>query len=133
VTTPATVDERQIVQVRVHVDSTVSTVWQALVSAAGTATWLGDGAVLGDKGQSYRCVDGSSGVVRSFHPLEQLRLSWHSGPDTAASLIEVDVAPEENGTRLRLAHEGLPAADRPAMRERWQQRIEALTAPLASG
>jgi uncharacterized protein YndB with AHSA1/START domain len=129
-TTPVSVDEDQIVQVRVHVDSTVSSVWQALTSPEGTAIWLGKGAVLRDKGQSYHCDDGSSGVVRSFHPLEQLRLSWHSVPDAAASLIEVDVTPETHGTRLRLWHDGLPEADRLTMRQRWQQRLDALIAGL---
>ncbi len=81
--------------------------------------------MLGDKGQSYHCADGTAGVVRSFHPLEQVRLSWHAAPDTEPSLIEVDLAVEGAGTSLRLWHDGLPVSERQAMLTHWQQRIEA--------
>jgi uncharacterized protein YndB with AHSA1/START domain len=120
----------QLVQVRLTVNSPVGAVWRALVSAEGTAVWLGEGAVLGDKGQSYHCADGSAGVVRSFHPLEQLRLSWHQDADSEPTLIELDVTPEEDRTRLRLWHDGLPADRRPAMRTHWQQALEALARTL---
>jgi uncharacterized protein YndB with AHSA1/START domain len=116
----------QLVFVRLAVKEHVGAVWQALVSPPGTAVWLGEGAVLGDKGQSYHCADGSAGVVRSFHPLEQLRLSWHSGAETEPSLIEVDVTADGDGTRVRLWHEGLPAEQRSAMRAHWRERLEAL-------
>ena len=132
--TPAAVDVEssemtqsyQIVHVRLTVSKPVGAVWRRLVSAEGTALWLGEGAILGDKGQSYHCTDGTAGVVRSFHPLEQLRLSWHADADTEPTLIEVDVTPEGDRTRLRLWHEGLPADVRPAMQAHWQQRLEAL-------
>jgi uncharacterized protein YndB with AHSA1/START domain len=120
----------QLVHVRLTVNSPVGAVWRALVSAEGTALWLGEGAVLGDKGQSYHCADGSAGVVRSFHPLEQLRLSWHADADSEPSLIEVDVTPEEDRTRLRLWHDGVPAERRAQMRDRWQQALEALAATV---
>jgi uncharacterized protein YndB with AHSA1/START domain len=105
--------------------ATVGAVWEALVCPEGTATWLGTGAVLGDKGQSYHCADGTAGVVRSFHPLEQLRLSWHHDVDLEPSLIEVDLAVEGSGTALRFWHDGLPEAERPAMRAHWEQRLDA--------
>jgi uncharacterized protein YndB with AHSA1/START domain len=135
-TTPAQVEaddarlaqNDQLVHVRLTVSSQVGAVWQALVSPEGTAVWLGEGAVLGDKGQSYHCADGSAGVVRSFHPLEQLRLSWHSGADVEPSLIELDVTAEGNHTRLRLWHDGLPLDQRAQMQTRWQQRLETLFA-----
>jgi uncharacterized protein YndB with AHSA1/START domain len=120
------------VRVRMSVNKQVGAVWQALVSADGTATWLGPGAVLGDKGQSYACSDGSAGVVRSFHPLEQLRLSWHARPDAPATLVEVDVTPEGTGTQLRLWHEGLSADEAPMMQRRWEERLHALTDSLGS-
>jgi uncharacterized protein YndB with AHSA1/START domain len=115
----------QNTHIQLRLDASVGTVWQALIDPAGTAIWLGEGAVLGDKGQSYHCADGTAGVVRSFHPLEQLRLSWHSGSDQEPSLIEVDLSVEGLGTRLRLWHDGLPARERPQMLARWQERLEA--------
>jgi uncharacterized protein YndB with AHSA1/START domain len=117
--------------VRVQVSAPVSQVWQALISSEGTATWLGEDAVLGGKGESYHCADGSVGVVRSFHPLEQLRLSWHSGPDAPASLIELDVTPEAKGTLVQLWHEGLPPEAQPEAEERWSTRLHAVLDPLA--
>jgi uncharacterized protein YndB with AHSA1/START domain len=135
-TTPADVDtdnseltaNEKVVHVQLMVKASVSAVWRTLVSPRGTAVWLDEGAVLGDKGQSYHCADGSAGVVRSFHPLEQLRLSWHADAGSESTLIEIDVTPEADGTRVRLWHDGLPAHLRPQMRERWQQRLEALAA-----
>jgi len=122
----------EIVHVRLSVDSGVGSVWRTLVSPEGTALWLGEGAVLGDKGQSYHCADGSAGVVRSFHPLEQLRLSWHPEGGIEPSLIELDVTAEGTGTRLRLWHEGLPAEARSRMRVHWRERLEALAGAVAT-
>jgi uncharacterized protein YndB with AHSA1/START domain len=123
----------QLVYVRLAVNHHVGAVWQTLISPEGTAAWLGAGAVLGDKGQSYHCTDGTAGVVRSFHPLEQLRLSWHADAETEPTLIELDVTADGDGTRLRLWHEGLPADQRSAMQARWQQRLEALFSAPAGG
>jgi uncharacterized protein YndB with AHSA1/START domain len=120
------VETEGTVQIEVHVNASVSAVWNALTSRDGTAVWLGPGAVLGDKGQSYRCDDGSYGVVRTFHPLEQLRLTWHAAGGEPGSMIEVDVTPVPSGTRLRLWHEGLHAAGRELMRPRWSAHISAL-------
>lgn len=116
----------ELVEVEMHVNASVSDVWNALTSRDGTAVWLGPGAVLGDKGQSYRCDDGSHGVMRSFHPLQQLRLSWHAPDDGPGTMIEVDVTPVPSGTRLRLWHEGLPAVARDLMRTRWSAHLGAL-------
>ena len=120
--------------VHVHriLSAPVGAVWEALVGPEGTATWLGEGAVLGDKGQSYHCADGTAGVVRSFHPLEQLRLSWHHEVDVEPSLIEVDLTVEGAGTSLRLWHDGLPEAERPAMLEHWQKQLDAFAALVAN-
>ena len=120
----------QTVHVRLMVSQPVGAVWRRLVSPEGAALWLGEGAVLGDKGQSYHCTDGTGGVVRSFHPLEQLRVTWYSDSDSESSLIEVDVTPEGDRTRLRLWHEGVPPAARPALQDRWQHRLEALAHAL---
>lgn len=127
----ASIGNDQNVHVHLSVPASVGVVWEALVSPEGTATWLGEGAVLGDKGQSYHCADGTSGVVRSFHPLEQLRLSWHHQVDVEPSLVEVDLGVEGTGTSVRLWHDGLPESERPAMRTHWQQRLAALAELVA--
>jgi uncharacterized protein YndB with AHSA1/START domain len=116
----------QNVHVHLNLPAPVGVVWEVLVSPAGTAVWLGAGAVLGDKGQSYHCADGTVGVVRSFHPLEQLRVSWHQDIETEPSLVEVDLAVDGAGTSLRLWHDGLPQEQRPAMAAHWRERLQAL-------
>ncbi|GAB6897343.1 SRPBCC family protein [Kineosporia succinea] len=126
---PALVDDavvptEQFVYVRKVFTGSASHVWQALVSPTGTAVWLGHGAVLQGKGQTYVSDDGDAGVVQSFHPLEQLRLSWHSGVDLDTSLVELDLTPVAGGTRLRLWHEGLPSQLRPRMQSRWEHRLD---------
>jgi uncharacterized protein YndB with AHSA1/START domain len=128
---PGAIGNDQNVHIHLTVPAPVGAVWEILVSPEGTATWLGEGAVLGDKGQSYHCADGTAGVVRSFHPLEQLRLSWHHNVDVEASLIEVDLAVDGAGTSVRLWHDGLPETERPAMRAHWEQRLAALAELVA--
>jgi uncharacterized protein YndB with AHSA1/START domain len=118
----------QLVHVRLTLNSSVGAVWQILVSPAGTAAWLGEGAVLGEKGQSFHCTDGSGGLIRSFHPLEQLRLSWTRDPELEPTLVELDVTPVSGGTMLRLWHEGVPEDERRSMRIQWQNRLTLLAA-----
>lgn len=116
-----------VVDISTTVHQPVATVWQALISPQGTAIWLGDGAVLGTKGESYHCSDGSSGVVRSYHPLEQVRVSWHAGDDAPASLVEIDLGDRGGETELRLTHTGIRGeGERTQLEERWLRRLEAL-------
>jgi len=126
---PARVDDEVVaseglVYVRKVVSGSASHVWQVLVSPQGAAVWLGHGAVIAGKGQPYLSDEGDAGVVQSFHPLEQLRLSWHSDLEQETSLVELDLTPVAGGTRLRLWHEGLPAALRTSMQERWEHRLD---------
>ena len=116
-----------VLDLDVTVHKPVTAVWQGLISPAGTAVWLGAGAVLGGKGESYHCDDGSTGVLRSFHPLEQLRVSWHPGDDAPASLVEIDLDDRGAETVLRLHHSGI-AGDTGELRQRWQERLAALSA-----
>lgn len=98
--------------VPVHLSRTVpespTRVWELLVSSTGTQALLGSGATIGAKGQTYHADDGSQGVVRSFHPLEQLRLSWHASPDAQGCLVEIDLSPAGAGTTLDLSVAKLP-------------------------
>jgi uncharacterized protein YndB with AHSA1/START domain len=124
-------DADQLTAGRVAIARTVSqpagAVWQALISPQGAGIWLGEGAVLGGKGESYHCADGTTGVVRSYHPLEQLRVSWHADDYAPASLIEVDVVPDGDSTTIRLHHDGISdAGQRAALETRWNSRLDDL-------
>ncbi len=102
-------------------------VWEVLVSPTGSQALLGEGAVLGAKGEPYHCGDGTYGVVRSYHPLEQLRVSWHATPDDPPTIVEVDLRTDGDGTVLDLSqthlHDGLDLA---ALEERWAGGLSAV-------
>ena len=130
-----------VVRVSRAVQAPLVHVWEVLVSPAGSAALLGEGAVLGGKGEPYHCSDGTSGCVRSYHPLEQLRVSWHPTPDSPPSIVELDLrADGDAATRLELSH-GPPLArsgrrgPRPAVvagldAPRGARRVEPLTSAL---
>jgi uncharacterized protein YndB with AHSA1/START domain len=101
-------------------------VWEVLVSPAGAEALLGEGAALGGKGEPYHCTDGTRGVVRSYHPLEQLRVSWHPAPDAPPSIVEVDLRADGDGsTRLDLSQDHLAdGVDVDDLGRRWDAGLE---------
>ena len=117
------------VRVSTSIPSPVGHVWEVLISPDGAAALLGQGAALGGKGEPYHAADGTHGVVRSFHPLQQLRVSWHESPDSPPSLVEIDLVAEAGGTRVSLLHEHLrdpgQVGDLDLM---WSSRLAALGA-----
>jgi hypothetical protein len=117
-----------VVQVSRSVAAPLTHVWEVLVSDTGAQALLGDGARLGAKGEPYRTVDGANGVLRSYHPLEQLRVSWHENADAPASIVEVDLrADGDAATVLDLRQEHLPpATDVRALETRWHAALDAL-------
>ena len=112
----------------VTVPAPVSKVWEHLVSPSGTAALLGPGAVLGSKGESWHSSDGSHGVVRSYHPLQQIRVSWHADEDAPPSLVDLSLAPDGDGTRLDLSHEG----SAPDLQGHWDDALHRAVADLHS-
>lgn len=118
-------DGPPVVQVSRSVNATLTHVWEVLISPAGSAALLGDGAVLGSKGEAYHCEDGTGGVVRSYHPLEQLRVSWHETPDAPASVVEVDLRTEGDHTVLDLRQDHLTvASDVDTLAARWSAALD---------
>lgn len=118
-----------VVQVRRTVAAPVTHVWEVLVSNAGAEALLGEGARLGGKGEAYHCTDGVSGVLRSYHPLEQLRVSWHETPDSPPSIVELDLSADGDGTVLDLRQDHLSAAsDVEALTTRWNAALDAVAA-----
>jgi uncharacterized protein YndB with AHSA1/START domain len=102
-------------------------VWECLCARDGTEALLGPGASLGSKGESWRSEEGTHGVVRSYHPLEQIRVSWHEAEDDPPGLIDLHLLPDGDGTRLDLVHERLSdSADTGALRSRWEAALERL-------
>jgi hypothetical protein len=123
------------VEAAIHTYTTVSAttdqVWQHLISPQGTEALLGDGARLGSKGEPWHAGDGSYGVVRSYHPLEQVRVTWHPHDDGPLSMLDVQLRPDGDGTRVDLFHEGRGIAGDPrGDQDHWQQALGRLTGGL---
>lgn len=115
------------VQVSRTVAAAVTHVWEVLVSPVGSQALLGEGAVLGAKGEPFHCSDGSSGFVRSYHPLEQLRVSWHETPDSPPSVVELDLRPDGTLTVLELRHDRIVDEDQKArLEQRWAAALGRL-------
>jgi len=108
----------------------IDEVWRVLTTSAGAEALLGAGAHLGGKGEAWRSVDGSHGVVRSYHPMEQIRLSWHADEHGPATLVELNLAPDGEGTRLGLRHEQVQGI---ALNKGLQQRWEAALGRIGAG
>ena len=63
--------------VSITVHRPVAEVWDWLVSPEGLETWLGDGVEFdGIKGEAHETTERTSGELRSFRPLDRIRLTW---------------------------------------------------------
>ena len=114
-----------VVEVATVVTHPVGHVWKALTTADGAQALLGRGATLGGKGEPWHAEDGTHGVWRSYHPLEQVRVSWHADADSPRSLVDLTFAAEGQGTRLTLRHEHADG-DPAALRQRWSEALTRL-------
>ena len=113
------------------VSAPVEQVWQHLISARGTQALLGPQVTLGNKGESWRSADGPHGVVRSYHPLEQVRVSWHRDHDGPLSIVDLQLKPDGDGTRVDLYHEGEGIAeDGAGDKSRWDAALERFAQAL---
>jgi uncharacterized protein YndB with AHSA1/START domain len=115
----------------VTMSAPVERVWEHLISPAGTEALLGQGARLRSKGEPWRASDGSYGVMRSFHPLEQVRVSWHPHEDGPLSMLDVQLRPDGDGTRVDLYHEGRGIAGDPrGDMQHWEEALGRLASGL---
>lgn len=121
-----------VVEVSRVVPFPLEKVWTLLTTTAGAEALLGQGAMLGTKGEPWRTADGSHGVVRSYHPMEQIRLTWHADEHAPATLVDLRLTSEGSDTRLDLRHERLsdPALSH-SMPERWDKALSRIGEPLA--
>jgi uncharacterized protein YndB with AHSA1/START domain len=103
----------------------IDKVWQVLTTSVGSEALLGSGAQLGTKGQPWHSADGSHGVVRSYHPMEQVRLSWHADEHAPATLVDLQLTAEgEDNTRLGLRHENVPDVGlNDSLQRRWEDAL----------
>lgn len=109
--------------------------WKHLVTKEGAEALLGAGGVLGDKGDSWSAADGTYGVIRSYHPLEQIRFSWHAAPDAPKTIVDVRLGVEtEQAAVISIVHEAVPAYfDAAALTRRWEAALDSLVAAAEAG
>lgn len=112
------------VTVRRTVTHSLDSIWGALMQPQGASALLGEGGELGNKGDAWQAADGTYGVTRSFHPLEQIRFSWHADSDSPATLVDLHMRAAGDGTELELVHDHLPAdADRDWLAQHWDKAL----------
>lgn len=116
------------VVVQRSVSQPLKEVWRLLATPAGSEALLGEGGVLGDKGDSWHSTDGSFGVVRSYHPLEQIRFSWHADDEAPKSLVDLHLVQEgDESTMVEIRHEHIPGGwDAEAITEHWESALDRL-------
>ena len=107
------------------VDFPVKTVWAVLLSPDGQTALLGEGAMLGDKGDTWKASDGTWGVTRSFHPLEEIRFSWHKDDDSPKTWVEVTLESlSPTSTKIKISHDHSNADfDVVKMTARWKSAL----------
>lgn len=102
-------------------------VWQVLTTTAGAEALLGSGATIGGKGEPWRSADGTHGVVRSYHPFEQIRVSWHASDDDPPGLVDLHLSRDGEGTRLEVQHARLSAGlETRDVQHRWDTALDRL-------
>ena len=102
-------------------------VWTALLSSAGMAALLGEGGQLGDKGDSWRAADGTYGVTRSFHAMEQIRFSWHKNEDSPRTLVDVHLTAQGDDTLIEIRHEHVGTDLDPAqLKAHWAAALDRI-------
>ncbi|HRA75548.1 MAG TPA: SRPBCC domain-containing protein [Propionicimonas sp.] len=116
------------------VSSSPKHLWKFLVTREGAEALLGSGGELGDKGDSWHSADGTYGVIRSYHPLEQVRFSWHAAEDAPKTIVDVHLRPEgADETTIEVVHSGIPRYfDVAAISRRWEAALDALVTAAAA-
>ena len=109
-----------------------ATVWELLTSETGTALWLGAGVRFpAEAGTPYALADGTVGELRSFRPLDRIRLTWQPPDWDHESTVQVTVVAKGERTRIGLHQERLADADeRERQRAHWAAVMDRLVAAL---
>ncbi|MDO5699739.1 MAG: SRPBCC domain-containing protein [Dermatophilus congolensis] len=122
-------EAQDYVEVEARVAKPLMQVWDSLTRPDGIEALFGEGVTLGDKGDPWHGTDGTYGVTRSYHPGEQVRISWHADDNAPATLVDVRFREDGDATVVSIRHEHLPEdADRAALKARWEEGLDRLAA-----
>lgn len=115
--------EAQIVVSKV-VNLPVEHVWGAFNTKPGVEALLGSGAVLGGKGDSWHTAEGPHGVLRSYHAMEQIRVSWHASEDAPKTLVDIHLRPLGDQTEVTLEHLHIDEQESGTLTDYWNQALD---------
>lgn len=128
-TSEAAGETKDMVVVRRQVSQPLKDVWKVLMTDDGAEALLGPGGRLGGKGHRWQAQDGTHGVTRSFHPLQQIRFSWHKNEDAPATLVDLHVREKDSdSTELEIVHDHLDeTADVDWLVSHWESALDRIT------
>ena len=128
VTSEAAGKTEDTVVVQRQVSHELKNVWNVLMTDEGAEALLGPGAHLGDKGHTWIAEDGTRGVTRSFHPMEQIRFSWHADEASPATVVDLHLRRvDDDTTSLEIVHDHLYAGiDRDRLADHWSRALERI-------
>jgi uncharacterized protein YndB with AHSA1/START domain len=113
----------------------VAEVWALLSDPEGVRLWLGAGVTLsGAPGQRYRTDDGARGEVRSYHPLDRIRVTCRPPGWDHETTVQVALQGRGPKTTVRFHQERLAdAAERERQRAHWRRVADEVVEALAAG
>lgn len=119
--------EIKSVRVTRRVAKPLAKVWAAMMQPTGAEPLLGKGGQLGQKGDDWVSSEGPHGVTRTFHPMEQIRFSWHQQDGAPRTLVDLQMREVDGNTELDLSHELLEGGyDEAPLIERWEAALQHL-------
>ena len=119
--------EIKSVKVTRRVAKPLEKVWAALMQPEGAEPLLGKGGQLGQKGADWVSTDGPCGVTRTFHPMEQIRFSWHAEDGAPRTLVDLKMKAVDGETELDLTQELFEGGYSPdQLTERWETALQQL-------
>ena len=127
----------------VYIEATPETVFSFFTDPEKVARWKGQEATVDPRpGGIYRVVINDENIVRgeyvALEPPDRVVFTWgweaegHPLPP-GASTVEVTLAAEGEGTRLRLVHSSLPEETQGAHDEGWALYLPRLAIAAAGG
>jgi uncharacterized protein YndB with AHSA1/START domain len=135
--------EGGVIEREVFIAAPPETVFKFLTDAQFMAHWLGSFQQLDPQPGGVFHVEVSPGNIAhgeytDIVPFRRVAFTWgwsSPRPDLAAlqpgtSLVEIELEPHDDGTRLRLRHSGLPTALQPIHAERWFVYLSRLATHL---
>ncbi len=103
----------------------LKSVWSVLMTKAGNEALLGPGGQLGGKGDNWEAEDGTYGVTRSFHPMEQIRFSWHQDADSPRTMVDLRLSAQgDDATLLEITQDHVGSGLDPArLQAHWEDAL----------